>query len=82
MPPPVPLHFSHIADRIYDFGQVSDPDKVLLSSYVMSSIRLSMLVCVAANVFCACLVRDQVSETIYTSYMAAIRSCAPACLFR
>ena len=56
--------FSHIADRVYDFGHVSDPVKVILSSYVMSSIRLSMLVCVAANFFCACLVRDQVSETI------------------
>ena len=34
---------------------------VLLSSYVMLSILLTILVCTAASLFCACLVSDQVS---------------------
>ena len=44
-----PFHFSHIADYIYDFCPLPDPDVGLLSVYVMLSILLSILVCTAAS---------------------------------
>ena len=43
MPCPGPFHFSHIADYIYDFCLLPDPDVVFLSLYVMLSILLSIL---------------------------------------
>ena len=52
---------------------------VFLSLYVMLSILLSMLVCAAASLFCACLVSVQVSApyVIAGSDLAAHRSCTP-----
>ena len=53
---PIPFHFSHIADYIYDFCFLPDPD-VGLSILVMLSILLSILVWAAACLLCACLVK-------------------------
>ena len=62
MPCPGPFHFSHSVDYIYDFCPLADPDVGLsLYMYVMLSILLSILVCAAASLFCACLVSVQVS---------------------
>ena len=62
MPCPGPFHFSHSVDYIYEYCPLPDPDILLvLSLYVMLSILLSILVCAAASLFCACLVSVQVS---------------------
>ena len=50
---------------------------VLLSVYVMLSIRRSMLVCAAASLFCACLVSVQVSAPYVSTLEAAHGSCTP-----
>ena len=64
---PGSFHFSHIADYIYDFCPLPDPDvgqflSLALSLYDMLSRLLSSLVCAAAHFFCACLVSVQVSD--------------------
>ena len=61
MPCPGSFHFSHSVDYIYDFGPLPDPYVGLSIAYVMLSILLSLLVCAAASLFCACLVSVQVS---------------------
>ena len=63
MPCPRPFHFSHSVDYIYEFCPLPDPDvgPSILTLYVMLSILLSILVCAAASLFCACLVSIQVS---------------------
>ena len=61
MPCPGPFHFCHSVHYIYDFCPLPDPDVVLLSLYAMLSILLSILVCAAASLFCACLVSVQIS---------------------
>ena len=64
MPCPGPFHFSHSVDYIYEFCPLPNgltQMLVLLSLYVMLSILLSILVCAAASLFCACLVSVQVS---------------------
>ena len=61
MPCPGPFHFSHSVDYIYEFVLSLSQMLVLLSLYVMFSILLSILVCAAASLFCACLVSVQVS---------------------
>ena len=60
---PGPFHFSHSVDYIYMMSFVLSLTQmlVLLSLYVMLSILLSILVCAAASLFCACLVSVQVS---------------------
>ena len=60
MPCPGPFHFSHSVDYIYEFCSLPDPD-VGPSIYVMLSIPLSILVCAAASLFCACLVNVHVT---------------------
>ena len=62
MPCQGPFHFSHSVDYIYMSFVLSQTQMlVLLSLYVMLSILLSILVCAAASLFCACLVSVQVS---------------------
>ena len=61
MPCPGPFNFSHSVDYIYEFVLSLTQMLVLLSLYVMLSILLSILVCAAASLFCACLVSVQVS---------------------
>ena len=62
MPCPGPFHFSHSVDYIsMSFVLSLTQMLVLLSLYVMLSILLSILVCAAASLFCACLVSVQVS---------------------
>ena len=62
MPCPRAFHFSHIADYIYMTLVFSlTQTLIFLSLYVMLSILLSILVCAAAILCCACLVRGQVS---------------------
>ena len=61
MPCPGPFHFSHSVHYIYDFCPLPDINVGLLSLYVMFSVLLSILVCAAASLFCACLVSIQVS---------------------
>ena len=63
MPCPGPFHFSHSVDYIYEFCPLPNQMLVLLSLYVMLSILLSILVCAAASLFCACLVSVQVSAS-------------------
>ena len=53
---PGPFHFSHSVDYIYismSFVLSLTEMLVFLSLYVMLSILLSILVCAAANFFCA-----------------------------
>ena len=59
MPCPGPFHFSHSVDYIYEFCPPLTQMLVFLSLYVMLSILLSILVCAAASLFCACLVSVQ-----------------------
>ena len=61
MPCPGPFHFSHSVDYIYELCLSLTQMLVLLSLYAMLSILLSILVCAAASLFCACLVSVQVS---------------------
>ena len=62
MPCPGPFHFSHSVDYIYEFCLLPDPDiGHSIFVCVMLSIPLSILVCAAASLFCACLVSVQVS---------------------
>ena len=63
MPCPGPFHFFHSVHYIYDLSFVLSLTQMLalLSLYVMLSILLSILVCAAASLFCACLVSVQVS---------------------
>ena len=73
MPCPGPFHFSHSVDYIYmSFVLSLTQMLVLLSLYVTLSILLSILICVAASLFCACLVSVQVSapyvHLLYTMY--------------
>ena len=58
---PGPFHCSHSVDYIYEFVLSLTQMLVVLSLYVMLSILLSILVCAAASLFCACLVSVQVS---------------------
>ena len=63
----MPFHFSHSVDYIYDFVLSLTQMLVLLSLYVMLSILLSILVCAAASLFCACLVSVHVSAPYVTA---------------
>ena len=60
---PGPLHFSHIADYVYDFWPPPLLIQLLarMSFYVMFRIRLSIVFVAAACLLCACLVSVQVS---------------------
>ena len=61
MPCPGPFHFSHSVDYIYEFCPLPNPD-VGPSIFVCDVEQLlSILVCAAASLFCACLVSVQVS---------------------
>ena len=62
MPCPGPFHVSYSAVYIYDFALSLTQMLVFLSLYVMLSILLSILVCAAASMFCACFVSVQVSN--------------------
>ena len=70
IPCPEPFHFSHSVDYIYDFVLSLTQMLVFLSLYVMLNLLLSILVCAAASLFCACLVSVQ-------PQLAAHRSCTP-----
>ena len=61
MPCPKPFHFSHIADYIYDFCLLPDPDVVLSIRECDVEHTSFHLVCAPASLFCACLVSGQVS---------------------
>ena len=61
MPCPGPFHFSYSVDYIDDFVLSLTQMLVFLSLYVMLSILLSIFVCAAASLFCACLVSVHVS---------------------
>ena len=79
MPCPGPFHFSHSVDYIiYSFVLSLTQMLVLLSLYVMLSILLSILVCAAARLFCACLVSVHVSAP----YVIAGSAQFYTCLFR
>ena len=67
IPCPEPFHLSHSVDYIYDFVLSLTQMLVFLSLYVMLSLLLSILVCGAASLFCACLVSVQV----YAPYATA-----------
>ena len=70
MPCPGPFHFSHIAepDYIYMTFVLSLIQMfVFLSLYVMLSILLSILVCAAAGLVCACLVGVQVCAPCHST---------------
>ena len=58
MPCPGPFHLSHSLHYIYDFCPLPDPD---VGPSIFVSILLSILVCAAASLFCACLVSVHVS---------------------
>ena len=60
MPCPGPFHFSHSIDYIYEFCPLLNQD-VGPSIFVCDVELLSILVCAAASLFCACLVSVQVS---------------------
>ena len=60
MPCPGPFRFSQIADYVYNLCPLPDQTLVFLSLYVMLSTLLSILVCAAASLFCACLVSVQI----------------------
>ena len=64
---PEPFHLSHSVDYIYDFVLSLTQMLVFLSLYVMLSLLLSILVCAAASLFCACLVSVQVSAPYATA---------------
>ena len=51
MPYPEPLNVSHIAEYVYDFCPLPDPDVGLPVQYVMLRMLLSILVCAAESVF-------------------------------
>ena len=67
IPCPEPFHLSHSVDYIYDFFLSLTQMLVFLSSYVMLSLLLSILVCAAASLFCACVVSVQVSAPYATA---------------
>ena len=67
IPSPEPFHLSHSVDYIYDFVLSLTQMLVFLSLYVMFSLLLSILVCAAASLFCACLVSVQVSAPYATA---------------
>ena len=73
---PAQDHFivSHIADHMTGVLSLTQM-LVFLSLHLMLSILLSILVCAAASLFCACLVGAQ------CTIMAARMSCTPGCLF-
>ena len=84
MPCPGPFHFSHSVDYIYEFFLSLTQLLVLLSLYVMLSILLSILVCAASSLFCACLVSVHVSapyviagstQELYTCLFRQMASC-------
>ena len=61
-----PFHCFHIADYIYDFCRLPGPYvglSVLVCDveYIRPPILISILVCAAASLFCACLVSNHVS---------------------
>ena len=58
---PGPFHCSHSVHYIYDFCPLLTQMLVLLSLHVLLGILLSILVCAAASLFCACLVSVPVS---------------------
>ena len=66
MPCPGPFHLSHSVDYIYDFVLSLTQMLVFLSLYSNVGILLSMLVCAAASLFCACLVSVQVSASCHS----------------
>ena len=69
MPCPGPFHFSYSVDYIYMTCVHSLTQMlVFLSLYVMLSILLSILVCAAASLFCACLVSVQVSDLLSSAF--------------
>ena len=67
IPCPEPFHLSHSVDYIYDSVLSLTQMLVFLSLYVMLSLLLSILVCAAASLFCACLVSVQVSAPYVTA---------------
>ena len=67
IPCPEPFHLSHSVDYIYDFVLSVTQMLVFLSLYVMLSLLLSILVCAAASLFCACVVSVQVSTPYATA---------------
>ena len=74
MPCPGPFHFSHSVDYIYEFCPLPDPavgHSVFVGPYVMLSILLSILVCAAASLFCACFVSVQISAPYVISWQHA-----------
>ena len=60
MPCPGPFHFSHSVDYIYEFCPLPNPDVGPISVCDVE-LLLSILVCAAASLFCACLVSVQTS---------------------
>ena len=70
MPCPGSLHFSHIADYFYKCCPLPDPDVglpiIVYMCMMLSIMLLSILVCVAASLFYACLVSVQVSAPYVT----------------
>ena len=65
MPCSGPFHVYYSVAYIYDFCPLPNPDvglSILVGPYVMLSILLSILVCAAASLFCACFVSVQVSN--------------------
>ena len=67
IPCPEPFHLSHSVDYIYDFVLSLTQMLVFLSLCVMLSLLLSILVCAAASLFCACVVSVQVSTPYATA---------------
>ena len=65
MPCPRPFHFSYSDDYIYDCCPLTDPE-VGLSIFAcdVEHIRLSILVCAVASLFCDCMV--SVIQELYT----------------
>ena len=64
MPCPGPFNFSHSVDYIYEFCPLPDPDvgpSIFVCDVEHRGLLLSILVCAAASLFCACLVSDHVS---------------------
>ena len=78
MPWPGPFNFSHIADNIYDFCPLPDP-LMLVFLPLMLNILLSILVCAATSLFCACLANVEVSAPYATA--GSTQELYP-CLFR
>ena len=79
MPCPGPFNCSYSVDYIYDFFPLPTQMLVVLSLYVMLSILLSIFVCAAASLLCACLVSVQVSAAyVIAGSSQELDTCSPA----